>query len=166
MKRWTEEDKDYLKKNFNKYTYKQLAQLLNRSVEAIKLQSKKLGLRKRVTNEWVEEDIKYLKENINKYSYEELGQLLNRTPNACRYKAFTMGIKKERPSSYRLRKRKKVLNWDDEKLYLLVSLHSSFSYRVIAEILECSEEECENKYKSLTKEEKENILKTRKSLYK
>lgn len=166
-RRWTEEDNNYLRENFNKHTYKELAQLLNRSVEATKIQSKKLGLRKAVANEWTKEEMEYLKENINKYSYEELGQLLNRTPAACTYKAFTMGIKKScHIFLHKSKKKNKVFKWNAEQLYLLVSLRFSFEYKVIAEIIGCSEEDCKDKYESLTEEEKERILKTQKSLYK
>lgn len=164
-RKWSEEDVEYLKENINRYTYRELAQILGRSLETLKTKVRALGLKKdNASKKWSEEDVEYLKENINRYSYQELAQILGRSTNACAYKAMMLGLKKDQKISHKPKRTN--IDWDEEKLYLLVSLRLSFEYKIISQFIGCTQVECKRKYESLTEEEKERILKTQKSLYK
>lgn len=46
MSVWTNEDLNFLKENFNKYTKKELAKMLNKSDNAIQIKANRLGLKR------------------------------------------------------------------------------------------------------------------------
>jgi len=83
---YTEEEKQFLKENINKYTYKELTSVFNRQFKAnvawgsIAKFCKKLGLNKTYyghQHNFSTEEKQFLKNNIDKYTYPQLTQVFN-----------------------------------------------------------------------------------------
>lgn len=89
---WTDEDVEYLKRNYMSKSYKEIANKLNRSEGAIIAKCNKLGLVKK--DEWTDEDVEFLSQNYYELSISELSKILNRTPNSVKLKANKIGLKK------------------------------------------------------------------------
>ena len=77
-KTWTYQEDEYLERNINLLTYKEIAQTLGISSTAVFKRSKILGLKKN-GNVWVatKTQRKFVKENFNKMNVEEMAKELN-----------------------------------------------------------------------------------------
>ncbi len=64
-RKWTEEDKQFLKENYQKMTNKELAEHFNLTPGGIGYQLKKLGLKR--DRKWTDEKDKFLMNNYIKY---------------------------------------------------------------------------------------------------
>jgi len=85
-RRYTEVEKQFLKENINKYTYKELTSVFNRQFKTNKAWGsiakfcKKLGLNKTYyghQHNFSAEEKQFLKENIDRYTYPQLTQAFN-----------------------------------------------------------------------------------------
>ena len=96
FKSWSKEEESLLKEEFNKTPIKELAQVLGRTEDAVKVRAYTLGLiptsEERPRTKWTEEEIKYIKKNIYSKSYEEIGEYLGRSAAAVASKASTLKI--------------------------------------------------------------------------
>jgi predicted transcriptional regulator/DNA-binding CsgD family transcriptional regulator len=86
-----EEDK-FLKKNYRKMTYKQLASSLGRSVVTVQSHLKMLGVKQRNHKKWSEEDIEFLKREYKRMSIAETAKQLNRSLSSVTNMAWSMGL--------------------------------------------------------------------------
>ena len=90
IKKWTEEEKDFLKKNYIHSSWDILQKnLSNRNKPAIIEKAKRLGLCNVRINQqhWTEEQLKILKENYHIKKPKEIAKLINRSYIAIRDKA-------------------------------------------------------------------------------
>ena len=69
--KWTEEEINFLKENWNKKTHKQIAKELNRSISSIANKTRKMRLVDN-TSKWTKEEEDFLKENWNKKLIKKL----------------------------------------------------------------------------------------------
>ena len=173
--KWTEEELVFLKDNLNKYSYEELTVIFKKSRNTVRNKVRELGLEKKPKpranydrkpkqkkkpkeksstskQRWTEADDNFIRDNLNKYNCEEIGRKLGRTTNAIRLRIFSLGLSCKDTKKSRFR-------WTEDRLYLLVSLGSSFDFKTISEIIGCTKKEAIEKFSSLTKEEKERILK-------
>jgi len=82
QRRWTQEDKNYLLNNWNKYSLEELSKKLDRTVVSISTKERSLGLNR--SNYYSEEDILYLQENYIKLGAEECAKTLDRPIQSIR----------------------------------------------------------------------------------
>lgn len=94
--KWTEEEIKFLRQNYHKLKYKQIAEILGRSLKSVETKAFELGLRKGsvMPTVWTEEKIEYLKKNYHKMTYEELSKQLGISKRAIKTKLRQLGIKK------------------------------------------------------------------------
>ena len=88
--KWTEEEINFLKENWNKKTHKQIAKELNRSISSIANKTRQMRLVDK-TNKWTDEEIEFLKENYFK-DVDFLANKLNKTCDAVKSKRFKLGL--------------------------------------------------------------------------
>lgn len=104
-KRWTEEELEFLRKNYRDIDISIIATELGRSNAAIKQTASKLELKKR--NFWTEEELSYLKNNYTKMNYEKIGEKLNRSANSVHQKINDLNLPRKQE------------NWtEDDLIYL------------------------------------------------
>jgi hypothetical protein len=77
--KWTQQEIEYLKQNFDKTTYQNIATDLNRTLKSITKKIEVLGLQKEFYKPWRIQEIKYLKENLHKKNYHYYARILDRT---------------------------------------------------------------------------------------
>lgn len=101
---WTKDEMKFLKENYGKMPFAQMAEEMGRSIGSIsgkafwmKLSTKKGGNAK-VRKAWTEEEIKYLKENYGKKSNKQLAKKLGRTFYSITSKFHAINGKNEESS--------------------------------------------------------------------
>lgn len=90
MKKWTEQELEFLKNNYIKMSYKELANYLGRSIPSVKHKAERNNLN--MPRRWTEQDIEYLKQNFKTMSYKKLAIDLNRTKAAVDCKVNELGL--------------------------------------------------------------------------
>ena len=96
---WTNDEIEYLKKEYDRLAYKDIAENLNCNVHAVEVMAKKLGLKKhkkiaRNTFNYYDEEI--IKNFYGKIADEKIAEMMNNkwSINAIRKKAQELGVKK------------------------------------------------------------------------
>lgn len=92
MKRWTDEETQYLKDNYDKKNFAEISVVIDKSEGAIRAKCFDLGLIKK--DKWNEEDIEYVKKNYSIMPTKDIAKILNRTESAVQIKARRLGLKK------------------------------------------------------------------------
>jgi DNA-binding CsgD family transcriptional regulator len=94
---WTEKEKDSMRALYSdrKNSLHEIAQLLNRTRNAVLLQAQVLGLKRaRHEHEWTKEEHRCLVKNIGKKSYKEIARMLGLSPSAVGHHAVRTGLRK------------------------------------------------------------------------
>jgi very-short-patch-repair endonuclease len=94
---WTDKEIDLLTNNYMSMTYKEIANLLNRSETSIERKLSRLGLSKKATDDytyWDAEKLTYLVKNYNDYSCKELGEKLGFSEKKIIKKLSDLKLKK------------------------------------------------------------------------
>lgn len=86
--RWSDEEIEFLKKNYRKPTV-WLSEQLGRSIDSIHNKFHTMGIKKR---QWTEEEIEYLQENYGKYSIPALAKNLGRSVYAIKVIRARLGL--------------------------------------------------------------------------
>jgi hypothetical protein len=90
---WTKEETRYLRKNFKKKSYQEIAKDLGMTRIAVFQKARKMGLRLRQTpRPWTEADDEYIRQNYKKIPTREIAQKLNRSLDAVINRAGPLGI--------------------------------------------------------------------------
>ena len=74
---WTQDEKQFLKDNFNDYTNPQLAKMLGLTLTVTRNKLYELGLKKMKLQYWTEEQIKFLIDNYKKIGDTELSEIFS-----------------------------------------------------------------------------------------
>jgi hypothetical protein len=85
---WKEQEIQYLKENYKKYTDEELGQYLHRTSEAVRLKRLEYDLYRK----WTPEEIEFLELNYKTLSDEEIGEHLGRSKDGVKGKRFRMGF--------------------------------------------------------------------------
>ncbi len=93
-KRWTKEEEQWLKENYQKFSNKELAEKFGVSETSIQKKLASLGLTRQQQKKWTKEDEEFLKENYESMSIEELAKKFNVTPLAVKKKLARLGLSK------------------------------------------------------------------------
>ena len=103
---WTKKETSFLKENYGKMSFEELAKNLGRSVGSVSGKVSGLGLplkkaKKDKNNRklWTKDDVQYLKNNYGKKSVKVLAKQLKRTPYSITSKAHEINVKVESPIS-------------------------------------------------------------------
>lgn len=94
MAKWTNEEVDFLKENFQTMLHKELAEVLGRTEQSVRAKCFKLNLYKKEYS-WSEKELEFLKENYKNMTYREIGKILGRTLDAVKTRAEKMGLRKD-----------------------------------------------------------------------
>lgn len=83
-KKWTEEDDNFIRGNFGKLSYKEMAEKLNSTYHAVQFRAtKRLGLRNYRSKKWTEAEKQFLRDNypdkLGHYCAEKLGRSFHAT---------------------------------------------------------------------------------------
>ncbi|MGE7305723.1 hypothetical protein AAXE64_27840 [Priestia megaterium] len=95
IKRWTDEEEEYLKAYSAKLTVKELAAELGRNNKAIRDKAKRLGIELSATNggtHWTDEDVAALEKYWSYVTIEGIAKKLNRTVLSVTNKAKHLGL--------------------------------------------------------------------------
>lgn len=79
----------FIKENYKKMEYKELAKHLNRTVSSIQSKCLKLGLSRVL---WEEIEVQYLMDNYSSKTAKEISKYLGRSEQAIHHKANRMGL--------------------------------------------------------------------------
>lgn len=91
-KEWTAEEENFIKENYEKFSYDEIAVKLNRTKKSVIHKAGILGLKRHERNSWTEDQIKVLKENFDNMSLNELATLLSRDLGSVRDKCKGLGL--------------------------------------------------------------------------
>jgi len=104
-KRWTHEEEEFLKKNYNKMSNKELADKFGVTTISIQRKLSRLNLIRQVQKKWSETEEDFLRENFCDIADSELAKKFSVTPIAIKRKLNRLGLRRGQ--------RKKISN--DEK---------------------------------------------------
>jgi len=93
-KRWTSEEEDFLRANYNKMSNKELAEKFNVTTISIQRKLSRLNLIRQVQKKWTEKEEKYLRENYQEFSDAQLSKKFNVTPIAIKRKLNRLGLRR------------------------------------------------------------------------
>ena len=93
--KWTDDEVSFLKDNYKKYTYDELALQLNKSFSSIQFKLMKLGLKKLEQNKWTDDEVSFLKDNYLKMSIKDISKILDRTYSSVIEKSHYLGLSLE-----------------------------------------------------------------------
>lgn len=129
--KWSNEEIEFLKNNYNTMTRKEIALAINKKEHNIKAKVKELGIRK-ATEHWSDEEIEFVKLNRDKMSLKDIAKHLNRTHYSVQHVS-----KKFEEKAYR--------GWSKEDEQFLKNNYEIMTYREIADKLGKTFEAVENK---------------------
>lgn len=134
---YSDEDIEFLKNNYNNYSAKELANILNRTVIGIKSKLCELGL-KGVW--WEEKDDNYLRENYKTMSISEMSEELGRSYNGVQHRLGRLGL-----SSFT--KSYKNMKFDsNQELDVFKYIESNFTDKIIKNSKRYYNEKYDEKY--------------------
>lgn len=95
---WTPEDDETLKRVYGSHSKKEVARLMGRTENSVKLRGSLLGITDSSEERWQPEQIVILDREYATRSMKELVKLIGRTRDSIRRKASQRGLKKTRPT--------------------------------------------------------------------
>lgn len=127
IRNYTQDDLEYIKKNYNNMTAQELAVKLNKSVGSINNATRKIGLIKQYHKPWSFDEIEYLKNNYIEKTSEEIGMHLNRSVHSVNAERDKLGLIRNE-------------SWSDKDICYLVDNFESMSHAEIGQILNRTEQ--------------------------
>ena len=93
--KWTDGEREYVKKNYKSLGAKQLAKLLRRTPDAIVSQACQMGVAEPRSKgpEWIREEKRYFLNNFYRKNYRELSKALNRSTSTLHKWAQFLDLK-------------------------------------------------------------------------
>ncbi len=88
-KKWTEQEEEYLRKNFDKFSYQEIANFLGRPLASIENKTRAMNLKK---NGWSDEQIQFLINNHEKMNRYEMSESLNKNFETLSGKCIELGL--------------------------------------------------------------------------
>lgn len=131
--KYSEYEKNFVIKNYNKMTKKEIAQHIGRSESSVKTFGRRNGLSGKGSDKWSGKDVEFLKDNYASMTQKELAKKLGRTPSAIKTKCSLLGLGKL------------DLSWSDFHADFLQKNYDSMTAKEIAEALNCKVSTVRNK---------------------
>lgn len=101
-RRWTEEEIEFLKENYEKEKPEKIAEELSRSLSSVYCKAQSLNLSSKrcgYGRKWTSEEEKYLKENYSELPPQKIADELDRSLNSVYGKAKNLDLKSSRRGS-------------------------------------------------------------------
>lgn len=138
-KTWTEEEITYLKENYATEDLEELAEHLNKSMNAVYQRANKLKLkRSKDSTVWPESDVAYLKEHFPTTDNEVIAEALSKSVSAIRNEAWALKLRKARHY------------WKPTQEAFLLEHYGQLSIEEISQKLDKSKWSIINKHRELT----------------
>jgi len=118
---WSGQEEELLRILFPFTPNEEIAEILGRSLDAVHMKSRKLGLRKMEI--WTENEDRLLTELYRTLSYEQLAKQLGRSRSSVQIRVITLGLEC------------KVENWTEEEIDYLQKTYSRVKHQTIAKKL-------------------------------
>lgn len=118
---WSDNEEKSLQALFPTTPNEEIAETLGRSLNAVLMKSRKLGLRK--MEFWSKDEDELLKKLYKNLSYKQLAQRLERTKSAVQIRVITLGLEC------------KVENWTEDEMNFLKKSYRRMTYYKIGEKL-------------------------------
>ena len=122
IKNYTQDELDYVVKNFQTMTVKEIAKNLNKNPNSISNAARKLGLVKQPHKNWTDEEIQFLKDHYIDMTSEEIGKKLHRTVHSINAQRDVLGLIRNAA-------------WTDNEIEFLKSNFESMEHKEIGKIL-------------------------------
>lgn len=94
MPAWSEEEKLYLRENYDSKPIEDIKDRLSRSKRAIESKASRMGVSK--VGNWSDEEVSYLLENYEDTWNDEIADEIGRSKSAVYNKAYKLGLKSDR----------------------------------------------------------------------
>lgn len=127
IKDWNEEELAYLRANFQKYTYNELANHLGKSCFSIKKAANALRMVKQPHKPWTKEEDDFLKEHYIDMTSAEIGGKLGRSVHSINARRDTLGLVRNP-------------NWTKEEELYLTNNFKLMTYYEIGQVLKKTEQ--------------------------
>lgn len=128
---WTEEEIEFLIKNYSSIDNEELSNKMDRSVSSIRNKSNKLNLEKTINRKtWKDNELNFLKKNFSNLSNQELSDKLNRSIKSITKKASELKLKKSKEHiSKQIGKRNKIVgkDWTYDMLVNIAAMYKTRS---------------------------------------
>lgn len=122
IKRFTDEDIQFLKDNYMTMTHAEMAEKLGRTKGTISTKLSELKLIKRKESPWTDDQVSFLVNNYENMLYSDISKILGRTESNIRAKCFDLNLVKKD-------------FWTDEEIQFLKTVYYDFSNPEIAEMM-------------------------------
>lgn len=130
VKKWTEEEEQFLRDNYRSMSNSKLAKALGRTKHSVDGRIKKLNLKRRAkrkpseSRRWTVEEDAFLESNYMNMPHAKIAKALNRTVPSIRMRCKGLGFTKSSPSM-----------WTDEEDQFLRGNYKDLTYQQIADKL-------------------------------
>lgn len=94
--KWQNSDLEFMKSNYYKMSYAEIAIYFNRNINTVKSKCHSLGLIRYNFSLWTKKEIDFLKEHYSDYSAVDLALKLNRSIDAIKKMAYRLKLKKSK----------------------------------------------------------------------
>jgi len=115
-KRWTSEEEDFLRANYNKMSNRKLAEKFGVTTISIQRKLSRLNLIRQVQKKWNEKEEQYLRENYQDFTDVELSKRFNVTPIAIKRKLNRLGLRRSQRRRTTGKKAKKVVSKEKDPI--------------------------------------------------
>ncbi len=93
---WSQEEKDFIRKNYYKMPAKEIARRLNRTLNAVKNTASRMGVSEDKREPWTSRQLDYLKNNYADKTIVEIAKALNRSKKSVHAKAVRLRLRKRK----------------------------------------------------------------------
>lgn len=91
---WDEKSIDILRRNYDKLTSKELADILGTTPHSVEMKAFTLNIKKNKQSVWTDDEIEFLKNNYDKYKYKELAIKLNKNVKTIAWQMRKYGLER------------------------------------------------------------------------
>ena len=140
-RRWTDEEKQYLRDNWETKTAKEMARTLKRGVEAVRFTGLvRLGLNKRTVRAWTKQEVTYLKRYHSRMTREEIAEKLDRSLGSVATKCMILGLRKMDTPKY----------WSKDEVKIVKYMRKEgYPVKIISHVLSRTPESVSHKLSAL-----------------
>ena len=122
IRNYTQEEIEYIKKNYTNMTSQELAIKLNKSIGSINNATRKIGLIKQQHSKWHDEEVEFLKKNYINMTSEEISKYVNHSVDAINTMRDRLGLIRNK-------------NWSDQEIQFLKDNFESILFCELSKIL-------------------------------
>ena len=127
IRNYTQEELEYIEKNYDNMTAQELAVKLNKSIGSINNAIRKMGLTKQSHKLWSSDEIEYLKNNYIEKTSEDIGRYLNRSVHSVNAERDRLGLIRNE-------------SWSDKDICYLVDNFALMTHAEIGQALNRTEQ--------------------------